>query len=90
MFLRVYIKKNFLLFFKDEKSNCYYIKEGVWRSFKENLKVFYKFRNIFILGSYGVGKLLFINIVIIVLIGEYRLYVDIGCGLRYNIIRLYR
>lgn len=42
------------------------------------------------MGSFGVGKLFFINIVIIVLIGENKFYVDVGFGNKYNIIRIYR
>lgn len=42
------------------------------------------------MGSFGVGKLFFINIVIIVLMGEYKFYVDVCFGSKYNIIRIYR
>lgn len=70
------------------------IKDG-WRidvlnELKVNVKKLEKLRNVFLLGSLGIGKLLFINIVIIVLMGRYKFYVDIGCGSKYNIIRLYK
>lgn len=42
------------------------------------------------MGSFGVGKLFFINIVIIVLMGKFDCYVDVGFGSKYNIIRVYR
>lgn len=65
------------------------IKDG-WRidvlnELKVNVK---KLENL--LGILDIGKLLFINIVIIVLMGRYKFYVDIGCGSKYNIIRLYK
>lgn len=51
------------------------------------MKVFKELKNILLLGSFGIGKFLFINIVIIILMGKNDYYVDIGCGSKYNIIR---
>lgn len=66
------------------------IKDEVWNELKENVKVFKELKNIFFLGCFGMGKFLFINIMIMVLIGKYDLYVDVGVGIKYSIIRLYR
>lgn len=66
------------------------IKDEVWNELKENVKVFKELKNIFFLGCFGMGKFLCINIMIMVLIGKYNMYVDVGVGIKYSIIRLYR
>lgn len=63
------------------------MKFEVWEILKKIVKVFKEFKNILLLGSFGIGKFLFINIVIIILMGKNDYYVDIGCGSKYNIIR---
>lgn len=66
------------------------IKDEVWENLKVNFEVLEKLKNLFLLGSFGIGKFLFINIVIIILMGKNDYYVDIGCGSKYNIIRFQR
>lgn len=65
------------------------IKDEVWENLKVNFEVLEKLKNLFLLGSFGIGKFLFINMVIIVLMGKYKYYVDVGRGSKYNIIGLY-
>lgn len=66
------------------------MEDEVWEFFKSNLCDFEELKNVLLVGSFGVGKFLFINIVIIVLMGKYDYYVDVGSGSRYSIIRIKR
>lgn len=65
-------------------------RKEVWNKLKVNVKEIEKLRNVFLLGCYGIGKLLFINMVIVVLMGRYMFYVDVGCGNEFCSIRLYK
>lgn len=65
-------------------------RKEVWNKLKSNVKEVEKLRNVFLLGCYGIGKLLFINMVIVVLMGRYMFYVNVCCGNKFGSIRLYK